>query len=179
VLLLGCGSSKRDVAIGDGGDGDGDADASADGGSSDGGAGGDADADADSDADADADADTVCEDLVNGCGYDRGCDGLTAPGSSCVCSRDRPEQAECLPATVQTTCDTCLSFGAVAWFCAEYQGDGWRWRRADTEQAWRTCTQDQRCDARTCHGANGDETWVCDGEAFVPADDVHGCGGGG
>jgi hypothetical protein len=136
---------------------------------------GDGDADADADGDADGDADTVCEDPINGCGYDRGCDGALAPDGQCICSRDRPDQNACLPGAVQTTCDVCYSFGAVAWFCAQLPGDGWRWRRADDAASWMVCTAEQRCQSRGCHGAAGDEQWVCNGAAWVPAAEVPDC----
>jgi hypothetical protein len=134
----------------------------------------DSDADADADGDGDGDADTVCEDLVNDCGYDPGCNGMVGP-DGCICTRERPQQTECLPDQVQTTCDTCYSFGAVPWFCAGYPRDGWRWRRADDVESWSLCTEEQRCESRSCHGAAGDEAYVCNGTEWVPAAEVTDC----
>lgn len=144
-------------------DGDGDADADSD-----------SDSDADSDSDGDADVDTVCEDLVNDCGYDEGCNGMIGP-DGCICSRERPQQSECLPDQTQSTCETCLSFGAVPWFCAEVPGDGWRWRRADDVESWTECTEEQRCESRGCHGPAGVERSVCNGTEWVPEAEVEGC----
>lgn len=136
----------------------------------------DADADADTDGDGDGDADTVCEDITFGCGYDTGCDGMLAPDGQCTCTRERPQQTVCLPDQVQTTCDTCMSFGAVVWFCARYDNDGWRWRRAgDDVEAWYVCTEEQLCETRGCHGAAGEEIWVCNGTAWVPEAEAPDC----
>ena len=166
TLAVGCGDDDDDAS------GDGDADSDAD---SDADADGDSDSDSDSDSDADGDADTVCEDPINGCGYDPGCNGNVAPDGQCICSRDRPEQSTCLPDQVQSTCDTCFSFGSAAFFCGEIPGTGWRWQRADTVESWYVCTAEQRCQERTCHGAAGDEVWVCDGAAWVPAEQAPDC----
>lgn len=141
----------------------------------DGGRDGGQDLDGTAGGDAEPDADTVCEDPINGCGYDPGCDGQLAPDGQCLCSRERPPQTDCLPDTVETTCDTCLSFGSVPWFCAEIPGDGWRWRRADDVVAWSTCTADQMCQARACHTAAGNMRWVCDGATFRPEAEVPDC----
>jgi len=158
----GCGADKPGF-----GDGDADADADAD-------SDGDADADADGDGDGDGDADTVCEDIVLGCGYDAGCNGMPGP-DGCICTRERPQQTECLPDQTQTTCDVCYSFGSVPFFCAEYPGDGWRWRRADDVESWSVCTAEQLCESRGCHGAGGVEQWLCDGTAWRPAAEVPDC----